>query len=58
MGNDAVIKLRLPSRDRAAWLAAAAVERMTLSAWIHRRCDGRPAAAPEAVGDRQARGER
>src|SRR5262245_62170653 len=44
---DVIIRLRVPSEKRAAWMRAADLDDRKLSDWIRARCDGRKTTAPE-----------
>lgn len=60
MTKTVVIQVRLTSDEHRSWLAAADLEKMALSAWVRRRCNGLPAAAPvvRAGAKRRTKGGR
>jgi hypothetical protein len=49
MKKRALIQLRIEQKDKDAFVAAAAADRLSLSAWLVRRAWGLPSAAPVEV---------
>lgn len=55
MEKTAQTTIRMTEAEREAWEAAARADGRTLSAWIVRRCNGEPTAAPVLPAPREAR---
>ena len=47
--------IRMTEAEREAWECAARLDGRTLSAWIVRRCNGEPTAAPMLSAPREVR---